>query len=164
MRVFVPEMVLNSQLVRHLIVQKMQSKSAPEVRKLFMQTVQGWANQPTFHQKFLNSPHRVTAQIWPGANTKGGQIYNYVNNGTPPHVIRPRRGGLLRFQTGYRAATRPRVLSSRAPSRFGDYVGSRGVNHPGVEARDFDKEIVAQYADTFRDDIQDVIKVATVTK
>jgi len=163
-RVFVPEMVMNAEFIRFLIVQKMQSKSAPEVRKLFMQTVQGWENQPNFLQKFVNSPNRISAEIWPSASNQAGKIYNYVNNGTPAHVIRPRRAKMLRFQVGYRAATRPRMLSSRAPSRFGEYASSFGVNHPGVEAREFDKTIVEEYTDTFVRDIQDVIKVAKVRR
>jgi len=71
---------------------------------------------------------------------------------------------MLRFQVGYRSATRPRVLSSRAYSRFGNYVSSRGVNHPGFEAREFTKTIAEEYEDTFVHDMQDAIHVATVRR
>lgn len=44
----------------------------------------------------------------------------YVNDGTRPHTIRPRRtGGVLRFQVG------------------GQVVFARVVNHPGTRARPF---------------------------
>lgn len=53
----------------------------------------------------------------------------YVNDGTPPHVIRPKRaGGVLRFRIG------------------GQVVFARFVNHPGTRARPFLTEAVRQVA------------------
>lgn len=163
-RVTVPEVVLNSQLVRSMIVNQMQRKSAPDVIKLFKSTTEGWKDRPNFLQKFTNSPTRVSAEIWPGQNTKMGKIYTYINNGTPDRRIRPRKARMLRFQPGYRAATRPRVLGSRPAQRFGDYVSSGEVKHHSIEAREFDAEIVEQYADTFVEDMQEVIRVAVVRR
>lgn len=159
----VPEVVLRTEFIRVSILQQMQRKTAPDLQRLFKQTVQGWKDPPVFLQKFTNSPSEVSTTVWPGQNTKGGKIYALVNAGSPRHPIFPRRrGGMLRFYAGYRPSTRPRVLRSGPNARFGDYVGSYGVNHPGFEAREFDSTIAEQYEETFVEDMQDAIHVATV--
>lgn len=160
--VTVPEIVINSATVRNAIVNKMQRKTAPDLKRMFGLTVNGWQDKPAFLQKFTNRTDFVSTQVWPGQNTKGGKTYRIVNEGSPAHRIRPRRAKLLRFQPGYRAGTRPRVLNSTSYSRFGNIVSARGVNHPGFEARDFDEEIAEQYGPTFAQDMQDAIHVGTV--
>jgi len=162
--VTVPENILQSDAVRSQIFRKMQTKSAPDVRRLFMRTVTGWSDQPNFLQKVTNGSSAITAQIWPSQNTPGGKIYTIVNNGSKPHTIRPKKARMLRFQRGYTASTRPRVLSSRASARFGEFVGAYQVNHPGFEARDFDVTIAETYAPIFEKDMQDVVRSATLRK
>lgn len=159
--VTVPEIVLNSSFVRQMIVQKMQTKTAPDLKRMFGLTVQGWQGKPNFLQKFTNRAGYVSTTVWPSQGNTEGKKYTIVNNGSGPHTIVPRKARLLRFQPGYRAGTRPRVLGSRAYSRFGNFVSSRGVHHPGFDAREFDAEIAEQYADTFAKDMQDAIHVAT---
>jgi len=160
-KVTVPEIVLNSATVRDAIMRKMQKKTAPDLQRMFRGTVNGWQDKPDFLQQFRNSPSEVSTTVRPGLNSSGGKTYVIVNNGAEPHRITPRRGGMLRFQPGYRAGTRPRVLNSRSYSRFGSFISAQAVNHPGFEAREFDQEIADQYADTFVDDMNDAIKVAT---
>lgn len=161
-KVTVPEVVLNSNLIRHQIMQVMQRKTAPDLQRLFKGTVSGWENPPTFLQKFKNSPGYVSTTVWPGRSNKAGKTYILVTVGAAPHTITPRRGGMLRFQTGYRAGTTPRVLSSRRPSRFGRFVSARQVRHPGFEARDFDDKIAEVYAPTFERDMQETIRIVSV--
>lgn len=162
--VTVPELVLNSGTVRAFIMGKMQNKTAPDLQRMFRKTTEGWRDPPNFLQKFKNSPSEVSVTVWPGQNTRGGKVYSIVNEGSPAHRIVPRRAKMLRFQVGYTPSTRPRVLGSRAYSRFGETISSYGVNHPGFEARKFDATIAEQYADTFADDMQDAIRVATVRR
>ena len=70
------------------------------------------------------------------------EIYGYVSGGTRPHAIRPkRRGGVLAFKGKYRAKTRPGVLGSFAGGSSGDAVFTQAVQHPGTQARNFDKLI-----------------------
>lgn len=165
--VTVPSIILQSSLVRNEILQKMQRKTAPDLRRLFGQTVQGWVDKPDFSQKFHNGTEAVSTEVWPAGNSKGAQIYRLVNEGAPPHIITPKgsnRRGVLRFQTGYRRSTTPRVLGSRANSRYGDTVSALVVRHPGFEARAFDETIAEEYAPTFAEDMQDAIKIATVKR
>lgn len=160
--VTVPEIILESSLIRTMIVSKMQSKTGPDIRRLFEKTTRGWSNRPNFLQKFTSKVGYVSVMVWPSGSNKAGNIYALVNNGAGPHTITPRSRGLLRFQRGYRAATRPRILSSRSPSRYGETVSAHLVRHPGFEAREFDATIAEQYAGTFAADMQNVIHVAVV--
>lgn len=156
--VTVPEVVLNSDFVRSQILQKMQHKTAPELRAEFRKTVEGWENKPDFSQKFHNGTDSVSTTVWPSGRNRAQ--YELVNEGSPSHTITPRRGGLLRFQTGYRPATRPRVIGSGSKQRFGNFISTPQVHHPGFEARAFDETIAEDYYDTFADDMQDAIKEA----
>ena len=74
-----------------------------------------------------------------GSVTVGSDVEysGYVNDGTRPHTIRPRRtGGVLRFQVG------------------GQVVFARVVNHPGTRARPFLdralREVAEQRGYTYR--------------
>lgn len=153
-KVTIPELVIDSALVRHAIQVKMQTKTGPDLQKEFKRTVEGWSNPPPFN------PHVYHGTTLSTVVYTESERYNWVNFGTPAHRITPKGRGLLRFQPGYRAATRPGVIGSSRPSRFGDHVSSRGVYHPGVEARNFDQVIAEAYAETFVEDIQDAIKMA----
>lgn len=66
--------------------------------------------------------------------------YQYVDKGTRPHKIFPRReGGVLAFNSRFKAKSRPNSLRayrgmSAGPTRFAAFV-----NHPGTEPRNFTK-------------------------
>lgn len=158
--VTVPEIVLNSSFVRHEIMKAMRHKTGPEIKREFQKTVQGWDNAPDFDVTVYQGANSIITHVFPSGS--GAANYARVNAGSPAHVITPRRGGFLRFQTGYRAATSPRVIGSRSKSRFGNVISTPIVHHPGFEAREFDATIAEQYADTFADDMQEAIKVAAV--
>ena len=153
----VPDQVLNPQNVIDEIAKTQRNKTAPEVRRLFKQTVEGWQNPPTFAHRQRIRPDEIAVTIYTAFGRNTDQ-YALVNAGAPPHDIYPTNpGGWLRFQRGYRSSTRPRVLSSRAYMRYGPFSSARMVHHPGFEAREFDQEIADQYTDTFRDDMQDAV-------
>jgi len=161
-KVTVPKEVMNSSQMRGQITQTLRNKTAPDLQRMFKGTVNGWADKPSFLQKFRDSQSYMSATVYVSPNNSGGETYMLVNAGSRPHTIRPRRARMLRFQPGYRAATRPRVLSSRSFSRSGNFISAQQVNHPGFEAREFDDTIAEEYAPTFAADMQDAIRVATV--
>lgn len=147
----VPELVLDSKLIRDAIQRKMERKTKPDLLKEFRKTVDGWENAPRFQSEVEHVVNLLTRVF------TESERYFYVNNGAPAHIITPKGGGLLRFQTGYRAATSPKVISSRKPQRFGPQIVSRVVHHPGIEPRLFDETIAEAYEDIFVHDIQDAI-------
>lgn len=89
------------------------------------------------------------------------KIWDYVDRGTPPHVIRPKNAKALRFQSGYAAKTTPGVIGSSAGGPFGPVVFSKGVNHPGNQPGGFTKEIQKIWTPKFKRTMEaSMVKVA----
>lgn len=76
-----------------------------------------------------------------GSVSTSNLVYKYVSLGTKPHVIKPKNGKVLRFKSMYKPKTKANVIGSHAGGASGDDVFSKGVQHPGTEARNFHKEI-----------------------
>lgn len=106
----------------------------------YINTVKTWQHDVPFIVRRLSAWERLVGT--------DDLIYHYVNHGTVPHDIRPRTpGGILAFQSGYRAKTIPNVAFSRAGGAFGPTVVAREVHHPGSEARNFDTVIATRIQD-----------------
>lgn len=154
-RVFVPKEVINMAAVARNIEHTMIQKTIPDLRDEFDKTTSTWNDRPSFR-----------AEHYFGGNTKWVRVYTdaehyrLVNTGAKPHLIRPRRARMLRFQTAFRPKTRPRTIRSFAGGKSGPYISTPLVHHPGHEAREFDKTIAEDYQDTFAKDIQDAIRDA----
>lgn len=110
----------------------------------FGQTVQTWDHKPSFERtrEWVGDTMAVSVGT-------DDEIYTYVSQGTKPHIIRPKRAKRLSFQTGYRAKTRRRVLSSSAGGPYGERVTAGIVRHPGTEAREFGEEIAEKMSTAF---------------
>lgn len=123
----------------------MRTDASSDVEALFRKTTDGWSDKPRWERDFKRTGRSLEANIY-----TTDEIYTLVNLGSPPHTIRPRKaGGLLRFQEGYRSATKPRFIGSQAKRRFGNWREQTVVNHPGFDAREFDKAIAKRYKPTF---------------
>lgn len=88
------------------------------------------------------------------------KIYEYVSEGTKPHLIFPRRAKALRFSAKSRAKTRPRVIASGQGSKSGKIVFSKGVIHPGTQAREFHKVIATKWEKKYPTIMRAQIKLA----
>jgi hypothetical protein len=110
--------------------------SALAVKVDFEVTSQTWKHQPSF-----------TIKASPGERviSTADEIYGYVDQGTRPHVIRPRAGKRLRFSPGGRAKTSPGQIRSGSGARGSGVVWAKQVNHPGTKARNFSKAIAAKW-------------------
>lgn len=65
-------------------------------------------------------------------------IYGFVDQGTRPHIIRPRRARVLTWMgTAYRAKTSPGQIKSVRGGNNNSIVHTKIVQHPGSEARRF---------------------------
>jgi hypothetical protein len=69
------------------------------------------------------------------------RIYGYVDQGTRPHIIRPKHAKALAFLSGYRAKTAPGVIGATGGGGFGSRVFAQLVHHPGTKARKFTQTI-----------------------
>lgn len=86
-----------------------------------------------------------------GTNSK---IYMYVTRGTKPHVIRPKRGRVLSYLSGYRAKTGIRRIGSNAGGAYGTRVFAKEVHHPGTQAREFEETLVDKYQPILKNRMQ----------
>src|SRR3990172_9019509 len=96
------------------------------VRDDFQKTVKTWEHKPSFRKE---GP-RLTGTGLEVSVSTNQEIYTYVTRGTRPHLIRTRRARRLRFQTGFKAKTRPRGISSRAGGASGPPAFSPAAQHP----------------------------------
>jgi hypothetical protein len=110
--------------------------TAKEVQRDLEATTATWET----HVKFTVRVTSRRGELGITVSTKN-EIYKYVNYGTKPHVIRPKKGKVLAFQSGYKAKTRPSVIGSKPGGSFGATVIAKEVHHPGSEARLFDVAI-----------------------
>lgn len=101
-----------------------------------------WALRTTVLAKQKHRPNKKTgvtsASIAPrsitksGAEVKAGGAAVFLERGTRPHIIRPRKGKFLRF-----APKGSPVRLSGAPKVGSEVVFARKVNHPGTKAYPF---------------------------
>lgn len=111
--------------------------TAKGIKADFGVTTQTWNHRPEFT---IEAPEAYVREI--GTDDP---VYNMLNEGTPEHDIRPRHSKVLHFQTPFRSKTVPRQIRSRKGATGKNDVFSRGVHHPGTEAREWDKVIAEKW-------------------
>lgn len=122
-------------------------------------TTRTWKHKPKFDVTITKTgnDYSVTAGT-------DDLIYGYVNNGTKPHAIKPKRSQYLRFSSGYKAKTSVGIIGSVQGGAFGNDVFSRGVFHPGFIGRKFDAAIAKRRQVTTVQEISQAIAKVNRTK
>ena len=94
-----------------------------------------WENKPQFEIQgpFLKGSE-LFIRVAPRTNV---EIFKYVNDGTQPRFIFPRKGKYLTYPRDKVAKTQPWSLSSGPGSHSGSYVRKTAVWNPGIEPRKF---------------------------
>jgi hypothetical protein len=133
-------------------------KSARLVERDYEATTRTWSskNKPRFDVTVDESggDYSITA----GTDSL---LYKWTDEGTKPHIIRPRRSKFLRFRVGGRAKTTPNVIGSQAGSRGDSWRTADFVLHPGTRARNFTKRIKERRQKTVEQEIsQGIAQVA----
>jgi len=127
---------------------KLLEEAAKSMNSDFRAATGTWKHKPIF--SFWGPYRRGNALfILAGPTSYEGrdQIFEYVDQGTKPHVIRPRarttvRGRAktwpaLRFKSKYTAKTQAYSMYSRSGGKSGRYRYRFKVNHPGSKGRQF---------------------------
>lgn len=122
----------------------------------FKKTTRTWNTKVDW---ILITSHRAGTRL-EGATGTNNKIYGYVSRGTKPHIIRPKRGRVLSFRSGYRAKTIIRRLGSNAGGAYGAQVFAKQVNHPGNKGREFEEAIADKYQSILQKRMQDAINKA----
>lgn len=130
------------------------NKQLGVIQRDFNRTTATWKTQPRFD---MEKATETTSQPIMGHVGTDNQIYIYVSKGTRPHIIRPKNAKVLRFQMGYGAKSRLRMIASFKGGSFGASVYAHLVLHPGTQAREFDDTIAESNQDDFERLIQDAI-------
>ena len=149
--------MFDGKLFVEALEKQLQQKTVPALTNMFEKTVEGWDDKPTFKNSRIHESDRIGVRVY-ASGGRAARIYALVNNGAPAHEIAAGKLGFLLFRPGYRAATSPRIIGSRAKQRFGNYIYPRVVNHPGFEPRLFDSTIAFAHAPEFVRDMQEVFR------
>lgn len=94
-------------------------------------TTQTWKRKVRFEMKIFPDGQMIVGT--------DNEIFGYVDEGTRPHVIRPRLAKALRFNTVFRAKTSPGQLTSRPGMSAPPVAVRMEVHHPGTKPRNFTK-------------------------
>jgi hypothetical protein len=92
-------------------------------------TTRTWDDKPTFT---IEKPSEFERTV-----STTNKVYIGLDEGTPPHDIRPKRGRFLVFQTPFRSKTIPNDIRSRKGATGKQTVFARVVHHPGTKPRNF---------------------------
>src|SRR4029450_13786902 len=102
-------------------------------------TVKTWEHPVSF---------TISHKVGEGNIATDDEICRYVEHGTRPHLIGPRRSRYLRFAVGGRPKTRPGQLGSGGGAKGSKIVYFRGVvSHPGTKPRLFAKQVARMAQD-----------------
>lgn len=116
-----------------------------EIFKYFEQVAHGFVNHSvdlTQKRGVRKSGGNLEVVVGALESTPGNKIFSYVNWGTGPRIIYKRNYPFLVFRPGYKRSTKPGSLSVSPPwEKVGSRIYLQAVNHPGIEARRFDKLI-----------------------
>jgi hypothetical protein len=130
--------VFNQELAR------VRDEIATEIAKDYESTVRTWKRKPEFVTEVsMDGGPKIEVST-------DDEIYRYVEEGTKPHLIRPRRAKALLFPSGYRAKTLVRSIGSLPGGSHGKTVAAQVVHHPGTLARQFSRVIWERWQPRFR--------------
>jgi hypothetical protein len=155
----IPPDKLRTGTVRLEILNALRKEGRLQVRML-EQTTQHWRGaKPSF--EFLIGLTGTEAALMVGASGsgKGAQKWQWLDEGTRPHIITPRRAPYLRFQTGGSAGSSPGTLSTRpATPPSGPFVRTQFVRHPGNAARQWSIVLMKERQNPFYEALNDAVK------
>lgn len=150
-------------------IRKAAEKMAPAIKADFEKTTRTWEHEVEFTTE-VNIGRAAggyiagKAGITTGAEisvTTDDDIYRYVDEGTKPHIIRPRRrrgprkaAHTLAFQMGGRPKTTPNVIGSTSGRKGNKWAFAKEVHHPGTKARNFSQVIHRKWQPRFRTEMQ----------
>jgi len=145
-------------LARKLLEQALEDKVSPALIKSHNLVVADWKNKPTFETRIAVRPEKISMTVFPAGDAAG--IYEIVDQGSPPHIIKPVKANLLVFRTGYQPKTlaRPARTVSGGGKATGDIVRAKLVHHPGSEGRFFSEQIAEDIKPDFKRIIENTFK------
>ena len=130
-------------------IRKAQREWMTKVVKEYQKTTRHWKHKVAFSGRIFEKGIATTIEV--GYDDK---IYGYVDEGTRPHIIRPKRAKALAFPSVFAPKTRPKSLVSTAGKSGGATVFAQEVHHPGSKAREFSPQIKKKMEPVLETDMQ----------
>lgn len=150
-------------IVRKEIEKVLDEKVTPAMIKSHELIVANWKNKVTFSAEKSIRPDKIRIFVFPTGPNK--QIWIYVDQGTKPHPIKPRKKPLLIFSWGGPGSYIPKTKAKPARTVAGggkvqnaQIVRSTGVDHPGSEAREFSRTIAEDIKPEFKKEIENAFR------
>lgn len=115
-----------------------------EIQADFEGTVSTWKHKPTFKVEISTAGGQPSVTVG-----TADEKYKWVDEGTSPHVIVPKKAKILRFPSKSVPKTRPGNLTAGAGMVGGDEVFAHVVLHPGTQPRKFSEKIKNKWKGEF---------------
>jgi hypothetical protein len=153
--------LINWQAFYDEIAHTMDAEVKTDLLAYFERVTKSWRNAQTFKATRKITKEQMTVSVKPvGASAK---IWEYVSQGTRPHIIRPKNKRALRFEWGGYGSYKPKTTTSGGYQGPGVVVGGKTVfrmevKHPGNKARNFERHIARWYAPQFRRTMDAAVK------
>jgi hypothetical protein len=153
-----------SSIARKEIEMVLDQRVKPALVKSHEKVVEDWTTKVTFQARKVLKPDSITIYVYPtGPNKK---IWYYVDLGTDPHPITPKKpGGLLVFGWGGKGSYVPKTMAKPARTvSGGGYVKNpkvtyaKRVDHPGSEGRNFTGQIAEDIKPDFRREVENAFR------
>ena len=130
------------------------AKYAPFLTKDFERTTTNWKGEkPKFTPVVIKGKvetGEMTLQVRVTGPKKGRDKWKWLNEGTDPHIIRPKGTGYpLQFKTGYTAGSKPGSTFTIRGGATGPEVKAMEVHHPGFPARGWSDLIIKEHETPF---------------
>jgi len=135
-----------------------------ELKAELEDVVSDWSdeNRPKFKVEAKTTDRELRVEVRPYKRRRASQIFAWVDAGTRPHVIKPKRKnkrGRLAFRTEYQPKTAPVARAHVGPGRAtGPWVMPKMVRHPGTKARRFSETIQKRTYKRFRRTIENTFR------
>lgn len=120
-------------------------RAAEVALKELRRTTTTWKTQVEFTVQRTHYQRRIRTT---------NQIWNWVDRGTPPHDIEPKKKKFLQFQTGYQRKTVPGILDSFTGGSYGAYRRTKFIEHPGIKPRKFREAMQDLLEERLKDEVE----------
>lgn len=135
-------------------IERARAETSKGILDDFKKTVATWDNKPDFYST------RRGNDFYIGTKDK---IYGYVDLGTRPHAIKPKKPeGRLRFYgSGFKPKSRVGYIASYGGRRAdSDLRFPKAVHHPGNQARRFSEKIAEKWRKEWNKRAHQAIRVS----
>jgi hypothetical protein len=133
------------------------------VRNAMADRTRNWKSPPSMGSRYHRPSKDIfELHVFPTGTEKAVKKWVYVSKGTRSHPISAIRAPMLKYQMGYKSHTKPsnKYGLPGGGSYSGEWRRAPRVQHPGVEARDFEGHVVEQVRKKVVADIQSAIYAA----